>query len=920
MKYLIPGLLLLPVVLLLAACETTVSQFEQSRGSTQIIKSPNDTRDYRYLELDNGLKVVLISDLDADKSAAALTVFRGSFNDPADRLGLAHFLEHMLFIGTEKYPNPDGYFKFVQANGGSSNAYTAPDHTNYFFDVQPEAFHEGLDRFAQFFISPLFEKEYVEREKNAVNSEYQLQIKEDNWRSFAVQKVAANPAHPISKFNIGTLDTLKGDVHGALLRFFENNYSANEMGLVVLTNETLDQMQPWIAETFSPIKNRTLSKIRSGIPTYLEGQLPALLEHDNIKDQYGVSYSFPMPPVQHHYRKKPVHYLANLIGHEGEGSLHKLLSSKGWVNSLGAGESEIDDSNSELTVSISLTREGADHIPEITGYLFAYLDMLQAGSIEEWLFQEQAVVAKLGFRFREKSGEMNAVRKVGPGLAHYPPQDLLVANYLMEEFDPVLIRDFLSHLNKNNVLIAISAPGYKGRSTEKWFGVSYDLALGSIEFTPAETNELTLPGKNPFLPEALDLVEADSLPPIAVIDTGAIEVFLDTDVEFRVPRAVTHVSLRNDRGLIALEDVANAQLYSLLVQDDLNALAYPALLAGVSYQIAAPPRGFRISLGGYHDKQLVLLDEVLARLVSLEIDQDRFHTLKSELLRDLSNSHRAKPFLQSYQRLKDELIDSNWTADQLMAAIEPITPESLIVWRDELMSQLSLQALIHGNVTQERAEQLVALVKAHVSLGEVRIGQPVVAGVTGAGSLSLSIEHDDAAMVLYVQDESTSFPDRARSALLTHLISPGYFSSLRTEQQLGYVVSAVNTVLRDRGGISFVVQSPVVGPDELRNRTLVFMHGAVKKLEAMADEEFEMNKSGLITNLTQSDKNLSRRASRYWADLDRGITTFDSHIQLANAVAALSKDEMVEFLIQVNGKLGNEYMMVFSEGKFAANF
>ena len=380
------------------------------------------------------------------------------------------------------------------------------------------------------------------------------------------------------------------------------------------------------------------------------------------------------------------------------------------------------------------------------------------------------------------------------------------------------------------------------------------------------------------------------------------------------------MSLRNDRGLIALEDVANAQLYSLLVQDDLNALAYPALLAGVSYQIAAPPRGFRISLGGYHDKQLVLLDEVLARLVSLEIDQDRFHTLKSELLRDLSNSHRAKPFLQSYQRLKDELIDSNWTADQLMAAIEPITPESLIVWRDELMSQLSLQALIHGNVTQERAEQLVALVKAHVSLGEVRIGQPVVAGVTGAGSLSLSIEHDDAAMVLYVQDESTSFPDRARSALLTHLISPGYFSSLRTEQQLGYVVSAVNTVLRDRGGISFVVQSPVVEPDELRNRTLVFMHGAVKKLEAMADEEFEMNKSGLITNLTQSDKNLSRRASRYWADLDRGITTFDSHIQLANAVAALSKDEMVEFLIQVNGKLGNEYMMVFSEGKFAANF
>ena len=221
--------------------------------SDDIIKSPNDTRDYRYLILPNGLKVLLISDAKADKAAAALAVYRGSFDDPLDRPGLAHFLEHMLFIGTEKYPEPDGYFSYVQAHGGRSNAYTSSEVTNYFFDIQPQAFREGLDRFAHFFISPLFQKEYVEREKNAVNSEYKMQIKDDGWRGFVAQKVAVNPEHPVSRFNIGTLDTLDGDVHGALLAWFESHYSANQMGLVVLSNETLDDMQPWITELFSQL-------------------------------------------------------------------------------------------------------------------------------------------------------------------------------------------------------------------------------------------------------------------------------------------------------------------------------------------------------------------------------------------------------------------------------------------------------------------------------------------------------------------------------------------------------------------------------------------------------------------------------------------------------------------------------------------
>ena len=134
-------------ITLLAGCASAPqAPTDLLRIDNAITTSPNDARDYSHLVLANGLKVLLISDSQADKSAASLSVYRGSFDDPKARPGLAHFLEHMLFIGTEKYPEPDAYFSFVESHSGSSNAYTAPEVTTYFFDVKPDAFREGLDR------------------------------------------------------------------------------------------------------------------------------------------------------------------------------------------------------------------------------------------------------------------------------------------------------------------------------------------------------------------------------------------------------------------------------------------------------------------------------------------------------------------------------------------------------------------------------------------------------------------------------------------------------------------------------------------------------------------------------------------------------------------------------------------------------
>ena len=219
-------------------------------SNQKLIKHPMDKSESKTLQLENGLKVYLLSDPNFNVSAASMSVEVGSYQDPDDRQGMAHFLEHMLFLGTKKYPDVDEYSTYLKTYAGYSNAYTAGDHTNYQLQVLPDGFSGALDRFSQFFIAPLFTEEYTSREVNAVNSEYQKNIMNDGWRQFRISSQFAREGHPEKKFNIGNLETL-GDINRAeLIEFYNQHYSSNRMGLALLSTHSLDQMEKWVKEYF----------------------------------------------------------------------------------------------------------------------------------------------------------------------------------------------------------------------------------------------------------------------------------------------------------------------------------------------------------------------------------------------------------------------------------------------------------------------------------------------------------------------------------------------------------------------------------------------------------------------------------------------------------------------------------------------
>ncbi len=168
-----PRSLWFKVFVVLAALWAPFSQADTGWQPIQetIRKSEKDTRQYQAIRLDNDMVVLLVSDPQAVKSLSALVVPVGSLQDPADHQGLAHFLEHMTLMGSQKYPQPDSLAEFLKLHGGSHNASTAPYRTAFYLEVENDALDGAVDRPADAIAAPLLDKKYADRERNAVNAE-----------------------------------------------------------------------------------------------------------------------------------------------------------------------------------------------------------------------------------------------------------------------------------------------------------------------------------------------------------------------------------------------------------------------------------------------------------------------------------------------------------------------------------------------------------------------------------------------------------------------------------------------------------------------------------------------------------------------------------------------------------------------------
>lgn len=445
----------------------------------------NDDRSYRFVTLPNGMKALLIHDKSTDMAAASVNVAVGSFQDDPRLWGIAHALEHFLFMGSKKYPGENEYSEYLASNSGSSNAYTASENTCYQLEVAPEALKGALERFAGFFTGPLFAEESVERELQAVDSEHSKNIQSDNWRMWQLSRSTAKPGHPFNSFGTGDLRTLKEEparlglnLRAEVMKFHAAHYSAGRMALSILGRESLDTLQEWATALFAEVPNNgSTAPVVDGHPY---AGMPAVLQHAvPIKDVRHVTLTWGLPEERSEavFRAKPSSYLSHLLGHEGPGSVLSYLKARGWALSLYGGASDSTSGYVLFDVHVELTEAGLERVEDVCASVFAYIGLLRAAGPAKWIWEEEAQQAVNSFRFANKTRPWTAVTRASEDLMLYPPSEVMTGPSLHTEWRPDLIAERLALLVPETARIRVVGQGaaVAGRcdKEERWYGVKY---------------------------------------------------------------------------------------------------------------------------------------------------------------------------------------------------------------------------------------------------------------------------------------------------------------------------------------------------------------------------------------------------------------------------------------------------------------
>eukprot|EP00929_Paragymnodinium_shiwhaense_P114058 TRINITY_DN82380_c0_g1_i1.p1 TRINITY_DN82380_c0_g1~~TRINITY_DN82380_c0_g1_i1.p1 ORF type:complete len:1178 (-),score=331.73 TRINITY_DN82380_c0_g1_i1:149-3682(-) len=986
-------------------------------ATEDIVKPDLDKRNYRFLTLPNGLQVLLASDPEADAAAASMSIKTGSFDDPPEYLGLAHFHEHMLFLGTEKFPDESEYEQFLKDRGGYSNAYTADELTNYYFRVNAPHLEGALDRFSQFFIAPTFDLSSVEREMRAVDSESTNYASDEGWRRIQVMKATAEPSHPFHKFSVGNLGTLghsgPDTAREVLLKWNKEHYHTGIMRLAIAGKESLDELERMVKEYFSAVPSlekgaeaQSNGATSSTKEPWSDDQLGRYYEIVPKIDERSIGVYWPLPPATKHLYGKVEAYLSTLLGHEGDDSLHALLNREGLIESLSAGPQLSFSDGQLMGMEVGLTLEGERRMDEVLDGIFAYLAVIREAGPKPETYDELKNLSTVGFRFREESpAPENFAASATATMHYYPPKDLLRGPGAYDEWLPEEVEQWTKALSPekaivvrvspdletpltealsglangdndlpdsdslNEVLQAVpaSASSKEGWMKERWYGARFrgrkltaeELAKWS---SPPKSicEQMAPPQLNPFVPSDFSLLcdkkglpehkpkTAMEITPPVKGETPAAEslltVWTKTDCTYRMPKVSFNAHIMTPVYSMGPEAVVALRIFCGVLSDDLNAYAYDASTAGLSYGVDFSDR-LTFAVGGFSHKLPELLQKVASRLRSLlnelvdvadgaekssegnarDYWLDRVEKEGEVLLRGYENFYREDPIQAADYNMRQALLQNMWHLTEYMDILKKAKGADLLkAVRDHVpaaLAKMQVEVLAHGNVDAEAALDMAKILRKSLTgetaeqstasedpfvLPDADVPRNTVALLPEGPQQSLAVDFDleatnpieENSAILNVYQTGPYYEDGHKDAcigMVAHLADTSAFQQLRTKEQLGYVAHAGYHRLYDVDGLSVLVQGPRLPPAGLDDRIEAWLVQFRQELEDMEEEAFRTNVASVVQLKSERDKQLGQETGRHWSEIAKRTYRFGKLQKEIDTLSALSKADVIAF-------------------------
>lgn len=871
----------------------------------EITKSPSDYRKYSFLELENGFKFIVVSDPAINQNYCSITIGAGSFNDPEDLQGLAHLLEHTLFLGTEKYPTPDLFKHAVSENGGYFNARTNSESTDFFYSVNSNALEKTISILSNAFLSPLFIEKYIEREKHVVDEEYRMHLNSDAYKVVDVYKEISNPQHPYHRFNMGSLDSFPKDNHYLKLRlkeFFERNYCSNKMTLCLIGPQSIEYLSDIVKKHFSAIPKHQCSN----------NQLPLIFEKANknldiaIKSQNSDSlmlilmYVLPKNNIAY-YENGSLNFLKHLIESKAKNSLYSSLKNKGYITNL---KIDVASFSTEEIFSIifDLTSLGYSKKDEITSIFLYFLEMLKEHEYPKVFYNDLLDMRSLRWKHIKYDSSLDFAINLSTNLQKYSPEKAVIGNVLIEHPDYEqnirFINQSLKQFKNENLRRIIIAPDVEVNKHTNWFNAEYSVKpLSDIKRNIASIKSIKkenlFPPKNKYIqkdPVCKDFANQGIVKvPKKIFSNLGIDLwYLNDGHNQNGAFSSLYFNFATKEVSKSARAVALSHLFVKSMEYELEKEIFNTLSWASSFSIYQHPRGISFKLYGFSSIQPKIAQDVNDHMKAGSIDQNTFLVAKENLIKLYKN--KLSLFDKTRTRVFKTLQQPQYDEDEVSKEIASLTYEEFLRFVQIIRSDWHIEALVNGNYTTEEAIEL-----ANFSNCKNATKAPgTLLKMTKLSSNAKYYEHvppepNSHAISLYVQI-AESPKSAAETIILNKLLEKKFYSYIRTEEKLGYAVTTDTLINENLGGMVFSIQSSH-NPSILYKKIMNFLKNEEKTIKALSLSELNQVKETLILNLTESKSN-REKSDTLFSQIEGGNFEFDDKGEMIKTIKKITCEDV----------------------------
>jgi insulysin len=891
-----------------------------------IKKSPNDKCEYEYIILDNKMRILLIHDEELRSSSCALSVKVGCLDGTIE--GMAHFVEHMLFLGSGKYPNPHLFSEKISRGGGISNAFTVSDHTTYYFSIDTNNFEECLDIFCHFFIDPLMSEKYVKRELHAVNSEHEKNLLNDSWRINQVFYSETKENHKFNHFGTGNNKTLNiPKIHEQVVKFYDDNYSSDIMTVVMSSNLSIEKQKSMAKKMFEevPLKNKRVTHVYD-LPFDVK---PKMIHIKPLSDINILQIYWQIDDISFFSKKNnkydPVQFLYTLLGNDSEGSLSKYLRDNKYINSLAVVEN-VAVSNIQISImELILTNDGLDNIDYVMSMIYSQINNIKEHVKKrskqiEILYEQHQHIKHEKFLYIEKNNSMNYCLDLLEKLQSNDcePENILTCSNVLDNFDNKVytvlekLLEYFSYNNSLTFLVTSRNVSKKKYKMEKWYGTEYCHIEQKVPIISKKFTDL--PKKNPYIcknnkiaheQKSNKLIKIENIfPRIKLQGYYMFDDKYNTPYAFGLIKCFLGKDFNGDPQRVLL-----MQIFVNCINFIIASKIYDLNMANYVAELYCDGESLYIKVYGGSKCMETVMSTMIEALFS-KIDQEIFEDVYENMVKALHNSQMQSPYIILEQKFVSYFNMREYSVDVLLTSVKGIMYEDVLNFMTEnVVKKCGILLMLIGNINKNEMKNVFKYVEKLEPSFDGEMVSPKFLRIPDEPVLikykSKNIEEKNKAVGVYylvehVKPELTKKWNKKSILLniLTMMLSELFFIELRTEEKLGYIVKMkkINMCTNDfvYYGISFIVQSNK-NSSLLVKRVEKFVNQHMKHIENVSEDKIETCKASLINKLKTPAANLYNHAMNIYLDYEMAQKYVNINKELIQACEKITKKDVVHF-------------------------